>query len=159
TGSSSSSPDSPQDCQSAQISATAPGSSGAGSSGAGSSSATRAGSVRYSTVSRSPEECQGGSGSSDDRPVAVLGEKKPARSLIGTRRSFVSARSGRQDAGNHPRQARTEGTPRRRAPLEDTVTDPTDTDVVAVAERLAGQGIDVVRVSYPDMIGVDRGRD
>ena len=39
------------------------------------------------------------------------------------------------------------------------MTDPTDTDVVAVAERLAGQGIDVVRVSYPDMIGVDRGRD
>ena len=39
------------------------------------------------------------------------------------------------------------------------MTDPTDTDVAAVAERLAGQGIDVVRVSYPDMIGVDRGRD
>ena len=37
--------------------------------------------------------------------------------------------------------------------------DPTDTDVAAVAERLAGQGIDVVRVSYPDLIGVDRGRD
>ena len=55
TGSSSSAPSSPQDCQSAQISATAPGSSGAGASGAGSSSATRAGSVRYSTVSRSPE--------------------------------------------------------------------------------------------------------
>src|SRR5437660_7676220 len=42
---------------------------------------------------------------------------------------------------------------------EDTVPDPTDTDVAAVAERLAGQGIDVVRVSYPDLIGVDRGRD
>ena len=39
------------------------------------------------------------------------------------------------------------------------MTDPTDTDVAAVAERLAGQGIDVVRVSYPDLIGVDRGRD
>jgi glutamine synthetase len=39
------------------------------------------------------------------------------------------------------------------------VTDPTDPDVAAVAERLAGQGIDVVRVSYPDLIGVDRGRD
>jgi len=34
-----------------------------------------------------------------------------------------------------------------------------DADVTAVAERLAGQGIDVVRVSYPDLIGVDRGRD
>jgi glutamine synthetase len=39
------------------------------------------------------------------------------------------------------------------------VADPTDADVAAVTERLAGQGIDVVRVSYPDMIGVDRGRD
>ncbi len=29
----------------------------------------------------------------------------------------------------------------------------------AVAERLAAQGIDVIRVSYPDLIGVDRGRD
>ena len=37
--------------------------------------------------------------------------------------------------------------------------DPTDADVATVAERLAEQGIDVVRVSYPDMIGVDRGRD
>ena len=37
--------------------------------------------------------------------------------------------------------------------------DPTDADVAAVSERLAGQGIDVVRVSYPDLIGVDRGRD
>jgi glutamine synthetase len=32
-------------------------------------------------------------------------------------------------------------------------------DVAAVCERLRGQGIDVIRVSYPDMIGVDRGRD
>jgi glutamine synthetase len=39
------------------------------------------------------------------------------------------------------------------------VPDPTDADVAAVSERLAGQGIDVVRVSYPDLIGVDRGRD
>jgi glutamine synthetase len=39
------------------------------------------------------------------------------------------------------------------------VPDPTDADVAAVSERLRDQGIDVVRVSYPDMIGVDRGRD
>jgi len=39
------------------------------------------------------------------------------------------------------------------------VPDPTDADVTAVSERLAAQGIDVIRVSYPDMIGVDRGRD
>jgi glutamine synthetase len=32
-------------------------------------------------------------------------------------------------------------------------------DVAAVAERLREQGVDVVRVSYPDLIGVDRGRD
>jgi glutamine synthetase len=32
-------------------------------------------------------------------------------------------------------------------------------DVAAVSERLRSQGIDVIRVSYPDMIGVDRGRD
>ena len=32
-------------------------------------------------------------------------------------------------------------------------------DVAAVCERLREQGIDVVRVSYPDLIGVDRGRD
>ena len=37
--------------------------------------------------------------------------------------------------------------------------DPTDAEVAAVSERLADQGIDVVRVSYPDLIGVDRGRD
>jgi glutamine synthetase len=37
------------------------------------------------------------------------------------------------------------------------VTHPSD--VAAVAERLRGQGIDVIRVSYPDMIGIDRGRD
>ena len=51
TGSSSSSNVSLQLCQSAQMTATAPGSSAAGSSGAGSSSATAAGSVRYSIVS------------------------------------------------------------------------------------------------------------
>jgi glutamine synthetase len=32
-------------------------------------------------------------------------------------------------------------------------------DVAAVCERLREQGVDVVRVSYPDLIGVDRGRD
>jgi glutamine synthetase len=32
-------------------------------------------------------------------------------------------------------------------------------DVEAVCERLRADGIDVVRVSYPDLIGVDRGRD
>jgi glutamine synthetase len=32
-------------------------------------------------------------------------------------------------------------------------------DVSAVTERLRAQGVDVVRVSYPDLIGVDRGRD
>src|SRR6266581_2039433 len=74
------------------------------------------------------------------------------------------------DAGIHSRQARTWTSapfrgagarlnPGARARREDTVPDPTDTDVAAVAERLAGQGIDVVRVSYPDLIGVDRGRD
>jgi hypothetical protein len=55
TGSRSSSKESEHDCQSAKISATAPGSSAAGSSGAGRSSATRAGSVRNSIVRRSPE--------------------------------------------------------------------------------------------------------
>src|ERR1051326_4750880 len=45
---------------------------------------------------------------------------------------------------------------------EDTVPDPTDAAadaaaaVAAVAERLGGRRIDVIRVSYPDMIGVDR---
>ncbi len=34
-----------------------------------------------------------------------------------------------------------------------------EADVSAVCERLRGQGVDVVRVSYPDLIGVDRGRD
>jgi glutamine synthetase len=33
------------------------------------------------------------------------------------------------------------------------------TDVAAVCERLRADGVDVVRVSYPDLIGVDRGRD
>jgi glutamine synthetase len=32
-------------------------------------------------------------------------------------------------------------------------------DVAAITERLREQGVDVVRVSYPDLIGVDRGRD
>jgi glutamine synthetase len=32
-------------------------------------------------------------------------------------------------------------------------------DVEAVCERLRADGVDVVRVSYPDLIGVDRGRD
>ena len=32
-------------------------------------------------------------------------------------------------------------------------------DVGAVIERLESQDIDVVRVSYSDMIGIDRGRD
>ena len=32
-------------------------------------------------------------------------------------------------------------------------------DIAAISERLRARGVDVVRVSYPDMIGVDRGRD
>jgi len=32
-------------------------------------------------------------------------------------------------------------------------------DVASVTERLRGEGVDVIRVSYPDLIGVDRGRD
>jgi glutamine synthetase len=32
-------------------------------------------------------------------------------------------------------------------------------DVTALIEQLRSQEIDVVRVSYSDMIGVDRGRD
>ena len=32
-------------------------------------------------------------------------------------------------------------------------------DVTAVSEQLRRQDIDVVRVSYSDLIGVDRGRD
>ncbi len=34
-----------------------------------------------------------------------------------------------------------------------------EADVAAVCERLRADGVDVVRVSYPDLIGVDRGRD
>jgi glutamine synthetase len=34
-----------------------------------------------------------------------------------------------------------------------------DTDLTAIAERLRSDLVDVVRVSYPDLIGVDRGRD
>jgi glutamine synthetase len=33
------------------------------------------------------------------------------------------------------------------------------TSASEVAERLTAQGVDVIRVSYPDLIGVDRGRD
>ena len=32
-------------------------------------------------------------------------------------------------------------------------------DIAAVCKRLRASGADLVRVSYPDMIGVDRGRD
>ena len=32
-------------------------------------------------------------------------------------------------------------------------------DPAGVAERLRAEGIDVIRVSYPDLIGIDRGRD
>jgi glutamine synthetase len=35
----------------------------------------------------------------------------------------------------------------------------TSTDVSALVEELKARGIDVIRVSYPDLIGVDRGRD
>jgi glutamine synthetase len=35
----------------------------------------------------------------------------------------------------------------------------TSTDVSALVEELRAKGIDVIRVSYPDLIGVDRGRD
>jgi len=37
--------------------------------------------------------------------------------------------------------------------------DSTSQDVAAVIEQLRSQDIDVVRVSYSDMIGIDRGRD
>lgn len=33
------------------------------------------------------------------------------------------------------------------------------TDLSALVEELRAQGVDVIRVSYPDLIGVDRGRD
>ncbi|MGN6177256.1 MAG: glutamine synthetase family protein, partial [Streptosporangiaceae bacterium] len=36
---------------------------------------------------------------------------------------------------------------------------PPEAHVAAVCERLRADGVDVVRVSYPDLIGVDRGRD
>jgi glutamine synthetase len=36
---------------------------------------------------------------------------------------------------------------------------PDTPEVPAVCERLRSEGVDVVRVSYPDLIGVDRGRD
>jgi len=36
---------------------------------------------------------------------------------------------------------------------------PPTPDVTAACERLRADGVDVVRVSYPDLIGVDRGRD
>ena len=38
-------------------------------------------------------------------------------------------------------------------------TSPEDSSVSAVCDRLRAEGVDVVRVSYPDLIGVDRGRD
>jgi glutamine synthetase len=41
---------------------------------------------------------------------------------------------------------------------EDSVSDPAR-DVTTTMDELAAQGIDVVRVSYADMIGIDRGRD
>jgi glutamine synthetase len=43
--------------------------------------------------------------------------------------------------------------------LEPAVPNPPEADVAAVCERLRSDGVDVVRVSYPDLIGVDRGRD
>ncbi len=36
---------------------------------------------------------------------------------------------------------------------------PSDHEVSSVCERLRADGVDVIRVSYPDLIGVDRGRD
>jgi glutamine synthetase len=39
------------------------------------------------------------------------------------------------------------------------VPDATQPEAGGVAERLRAEGIDVVRVSYPDLIGIDRGRD
>jgi len=39
------------------------------------------------------------------------------------------------------------------------VPHPTDAEVSAACEHLHNDGADVVRVSYPDLIGVDRGRD
>src|SRR6185437_15997139 len=39
------------------------------------------------------------------------------------------------------------------------VPEGSQTEVTAACERLRAQGVDVVRVSYPDLIGVDRGRD
>jgi len=39
------------------------------------------------------------------------------------------------------------------------VADSSQTDVAAICERLRAENVDVVRVSYPDLIGVDRGRD
>src|SRR5215472_12634203 len=39
------------------------------------------------------------------------------------------------------------------------VPHPTDAEVSAACEHLHNDDVDVVRVSYPDLIGVDRGRD
>jgi glutamine synthetase len=39
------------------------------------------------------------------------------------------------------------------------VAHPSEADVAAACERLRASGVDVVRVSYPDLMGVDRGRD
>src|SRR3954462_4878800 len=41
----------------------------------------------------------------------------------------------------------------------DTPSRTASTDAAAVAVQLREQGVDVVRVSYADLIGVDRGRD
>jgi glutamine synthetase len=39
------------------------------------------------------------------------------------------------------------------------VPDNSEASLAAVCERLRAEGVDVVRVSFPDLIGVDRGRD
>src|SRR6266567_4199555 len=40
-----------------------------------------------------------------------------------------------------------------------TVHNALNADTAAICERLRAEGVDVIRVSYPDLIGVDRGRD
>ena len=71
------------------------------------------------------------------------------------------------DGGAHYRQALACGSGARlrydgsfvseRSPRAAAVTE--SAQIAAVSERLRGDGIDVIRVSYPDMIGIDRGRD
>jgi glutamine synthetase len=39
------------------------------------------------------------------------------------------------------------------------VQNASNADTAAISERLRAEGVDVIRVSYPDLIGVDRGRD